>query len=95
MKSWIRDYTLDDTVKVIKRLANICKESGGPLSCELNHMVQTEDWASLINYSFDYMRPTTSDDFLYARQIQALVSKQDFLDIGVDRELVAYKVPSI
>jgi hypothetical protein len=44
----------------------------------------------VINFKFDYTWSFSTDDFIYARQIQALFSKQDFIDLGVDKEAVAF-----
>jgi hypothetical protein len=46
-------------------------------------------YLDLINFKIDYNWAFSSDDFLYARQIQAFLQKQDFLDLKIDKKGVA------
>jgi len=48
-------------------------------------------YLDVINFKFDYTWYFSIDDFTYARQIQGLVAKQDFLDLGIDTKAVAIK----
>jgi hypothetical protein len=54
-------------------------------------MIRDCRYYDVVKFEFDYTWCFSVDDFFYARQIHALVSKQDFLDFGVDREEVAFK----
>jgi len=78
-----------DSLCLIRQLALECAKRGGPLSKQLNQLLEKDDFLGLIDFKFDYSQEFTRDDFIYARQIQALVSKQDFLDLGIDKEKVA------
>jgi len=49
------------------------------------------NYEELINHSFDYRDDSDVEDLIYARQIHALVAKQDYIEIGVDKEQVAFK----
>ena len=65
--------------------------SGGPLSTEIGKLFQQGRYLDVINFKFDYEQDYSKDDFFYARQIQGLLSKQDFLDLGIDKEKVAWE----
>jgi len=88
--SWIKYRTPEESLAILGALAKICMESGGRQSCELYAHVTNNDFRAIIDYSIDYNDPDT-DDIIYARQIQALFSKLDFLPLGVDRESVAFE----
>jgi len=87
--SYITKRTLNGSLEIIQEISRVCSELGGPLSMQLYEHIKEEEYKVVSDYNFDYSQPYTSNDFLYARQIQALVSKQDFLDFGVDRKAVA------
>lgn len=90
--SYLKERTVEESIKLVERLAGSCKEFGGPLTQELYELVMDHDWLSVIDFVFDYENQEyTTDDFIYARQIQGLVEKQDFLDLGIDKEKVAYE----
>jgi len=44
----------------------------------------------LVNHKFIYDTDLDTNDILYARQIHALVAKQDYIDLEVDKEAVAF-----
>lgn len=75
-------------IKVISRA--LCKK-GGALSAEFNQLVQSERFRDLVDREIDYERGYPFEDYLYARQIKALVEKQDVLDLGYDRRKAAEK----
>lgn len=77
-----------ETLSLIRDLSTECAALGGPLSQQLNALVQSGAYRELVDFHID---PRTVDksqitDYLYARQIKALVEKQDFLDLGYDRK---------
>lgn len=88
---YLTELPIDKSLSIISHISSVCSQLGGPLSQELNTLVQEGNYSALINFKFDYQKPYTLNDFVYARQIQALVSKQEFIDLGVDREVEAYK----
>lgn len=82
-------FPIDKSLTIIGRLVGSCSH-GGPLSSELAELFNRKQYLDIINYKFDYSLPYSKDDFFYARQIQGFLSKQDFLDLGIDREQVAW-----
>lgn len=87
---YIKEFPIDKSLIIIGRLVETCARLGGPLSQELRKLFLNGDYLGLINFSFDYSKDYSCDDFLYARQIQALLSKQEWLDLGIDKEAVAF-----
>jgi hypothetical protein len=86
---WIKNRTIPESLEFLGKLSKTCSELGGPLTQELYALVLNKDFKAIIDFTFDYgiERPTGSkvNDVLYARQIQALYSKSEFLNIGVSR----------
>ena len=76
------------TLSFIRDLSSECAVLGGPLCKRLNALVQSGAYRELVDFKFDpvAMDESQLNDYLYARQIKALVEKQDFLDLGYDRE---------
>jgi hypothetical protein len=77
-----------ETLDLIQELSNECARLGGPLSKRLNALVQKGAYRALVDFEIDplALNKDQLNDYLYARQIKALVEKQDFLDLGYDRE---------
>jgi hypothetical protein len=50
--------------------------------------MQEGNYRGVVEFKFDYMAAFTVDDFRNARQIQALLSKQDWLDLGYNPKSV-------
>lgn len=87
---YLRVYPTDKSLIIIGRIAETCSQKGGSLSKTLYSMFLNGDYLGIINFKFDYTADFTRDDFLYARQIQALFSKQKELDLGINKEDVAF-----
>jgi hypothetical protein len=80
-----------ETLAFIQALSQECANLGGPLSERLNALVQKGAYRALVDFEIDPLALDKDqlNDYLYARQIKALVEKQDFLDLGYDREAEA------
>lgn len=87
--SWIKPKSPDASFDVLLSVAQKCSELGGPVSKLLLKMVESRDFLSLVNYDFDYAQFSNLNDAIYSRQIHALFSKSEWLDLGIDRESVA------
>lgn len=76
------------TLSFIRDLSSECAVLGGPLCQELNNLVQRGAFREVVDFKIDVLAldESRSNDYLYARQIKALVEKQDFLDLGFERE---------
>lgn len=84
-------YPTSKSLTIIGRLVGSCMSQGGPLAAKLGTLFLEEKYLELINFKFDYSESFSKDDYYYARQIQGFLSKQDFLDLGLDREKAAWE----
>lgn len=77
-----------ESLALIRELSVECAALGGPISKRLNALVEKGAYRELLEVEIDPLAldKDSSNDYLYARQIKALVEKQDFLDLGYDRE---------
>lgn len=76
------------TLSFIQDLSSECARLGGPLSQALNSLITQGAYRDVVDLKIDpvALDESQSTDYLYARQIKALVEKQAFLDLGWDRE---------
>jgi len=89
--SWIRKRSLDESLRFIMQVSDLCSSLGGPLSKELNKLIQQQKFKEVIDYEIDYNVDYSITDLIYSRQICALVQKQGYIDVGIDTEQTAYK----
>jgi len=87
---YLKRKSLKDSIKILGAIVQECAKLGGPLTDQLFQLFLKKDYIGIARFEFHYELPYTTDDFIYARQIQALFSKQDFLDFGIDTEQVAF-----
>lgn len=78
---------MGETLSLVRELSEACAALGGTRARYLNNLVQSGAYVRVVEYENDpTMVPLEErEDYLYAAQIQALLSKQDFLDLGYDR----------
>ncbi len=88
--SYNKQESAEDSIKFLRELALECASLGGPQSKQVFNLLDEGSYLSVINFTIDYETGDTNDIF-YARQIQALVSKQDFIDLGFDLQKDALK----
>jgi len=76
-----------ETLSLVRDLSKECAALGGHLSKSLNDLIQAGSYRAVVDFKIDgqTMDDTQTNDYCYARQIKALVEKQDFLDLGYDR----------
>jgi hypothetical protein len=85
---WIKNRTIPETLDILESISSVCAELGGQQTRDLFKLVKSKDFASILNYKFVYCQTPSDDeinDMLYARQVHALYSKLDCLEMGVDR----------
>lgn len=87
---WIQERSTDESLVVLRDVARVCASSGGEISSYLYSLVRSEKYSDLLEYNFDYLTISDLNDLVYARQIQALFSKLEPLELpGVDRRYAA------
>jgi len=86
---WVSTRSIGQHVLFMKQMSQAVADLGGPLCQELNTLMQVEDFRGLVEFKFDYDRGYCYSDYCYARQIVALVEKQEFLDLGYNKKRAA------
>lgn len=84
-------FPLDKSLSIIESVSEFLAKDSLPLTSYLNTLLKERRFLELIDFQFDYSENYSLQDFQYARQVQALISKQDWLDLGVDTEEVAFR----
>jgi len=82
------------SIKIVGAIVRECVNLGGPLCVQLSQLFSEGKYLDIINFEFNYDEcdgtNESLNDFLYARQIQALLSKQSFLDLKIDKEAISF-----
>ena len=84
-------FPLDKSLSIIESVSEFLAKDSFPLTGYLNTLLKERKFLELIDFQFDYSENYSLQDFQYARQVQALISKQDWLDLGIDTEEVAFR----
>lgn len=89
--SWIAPRGRHETERFVGKLIETISSLGGTVSRKLCELYLGGRVLDIIDYQFDYDDVHLDvNDLIYARQIQALFSKREDLDLGVDQEQVAW-----
>ncbi len=86
---WERPRPMEQHTLFLKQMSQVCADRGGPVSQSLNALVQSGNLRAVVEYELDYGLGHSAADYCYARQIIALVEKQDVYDLGYDRRKAA------
>lgn len=89
--SWIKLKPIEQHLLFMKQMSQVLAANGGPMCEELNALMQSGRFRDVVEYSLDYSKGRSYTDYCYARQIMALVEKQEFLDLGYDKKRAAVK----
>jgi hypothetical protein len=84
---WISKRCPAESLDFVRAVSSWLAKAGGPLTESLNKLLQEGDYRAVVDFQIDYTEDFTLDDFRYARQVQALLSKQTWLDLGYQPEL--------
>lgn len=100
---WITEKTLSETLVILRELTSQCyllaneqSLNGAPLTKELVDLVDAERYLDVVNYKFDYsssylLSVECINDYRYARQVQGFYQKLADLNLGIDKEAVAFR----
>lgn len=89
--NWIDPFPLDKSKRIIQEVSSLLAKTGGPLTQDLSRLIDQNMLLDLVNFKFDYMRCSSLRDITLARQVHALLSKQEWMDLGIDTRSVAEK----
>lgn len=89
--SWNCTKPIEQHLLFMKQMSQVLAANGGPLCAELDAHMQAGRFRDVVEFKFDYERGYEHSDYCYARQIAALVEKQEFLELGYDKKGAAMK----
>lgn len=88
--SYLSKLGPEATMRLLGELSQACADNGGPLSREINELVQARKFKELLDFQLPYAYDSDVNDLINARQILGFYSKNRDLQIeGVDKEAVA------
>lgn len=95
MYNWVEERTPEESLVILRTLADQCAILGGPVAKQLNYLAQT-DYQSLMDRSLQFLEEHSMidvQDAIYGNQILALFQKSQFLQFrpGWDPEQEAAK----
>lgn len=87
MKRFEENRGRGESLSFIRDLSSECAALGGPLSKQLDALIQSGAYRDVVDFEVDVvaMDESQTQDLVYLRQIKALVEKQSFIDLGFDR----------
>ncbi len=89
MIDWVTPKEAKESEKFLAGVSSLLSELGGPLTKDLARLIREREYIKLVNYQFDYSLDTTVRDFVLARQVHALLQKQEWMNLGIDTKSVA------
>jgi hypothetical protein len=91
MVDWVTPKEAREAKRFLADVSSLLSDLGGPLTRELSALIREGKYVELVNYQFDYRTDTTVRDFVLARQVHALLQKQEWMDLGIDTKAVAMR----
>lgn len=88
---WTQPLRLTETLDVLRDLALGHARMSGPYSRDLTNLLNKRDFVGLIEYGMNYELLASPSQVLHARQALGFFQKLEPLDIGLDKEAVAYR----
>jgi len=88
--AWNEEYPCNESLSIIKGLALHHAHQGGTEGRRIAICIASDDYRTLCDWSLHYDAATSPADLYHCRQALAFYSKAEFVDLGVDRERVAF-----
>lgn len=89
---WISNRSTQESLVILRGLAALCADQGGPVSARINELVQASNWKAVVNFDIEALYSNIEiRDAIMARQILGFFQKLEFIDIGEDRKANALK----
>jgi hypothetical protein len=83
---WTSKRSPMESLDFIRAVSSWLATRSGTLTGQLNQLVQEGKYREVVDFHIDYTGDFSTDDFRDARQIQALFSKQTWMDLGYSPE---------
>lgn len=87
---WTQPLGLADSLEILRSLALEHARESGPYADQIFPLIENRRWVELIAYELDYNIGASPLHVLNARQALGFFQKLEPLDIGVDKEEVAF-----
>jgi hypothetical protein len=84
MKDWVSSWTHEKSFDFLDEVSGLLGTMGGPLTKDLAQLIHRRQFVELVNYQFDYTGDFPARDYFLARQVHALLQKQEWLDLGLE-----------
>lgn len=88
--AWNEEYTQNESIAIIRELALHHAHQGGTEGKRIAACITGDDYRTLCDWSLRYDAADCPADIYHCRQALAFFQKSEFLDLGVDREAVAF-----
>jgi len=88
---WNEQYSPGESIDLLRDLALSHCLKGGKQGAEISQLVRSCRFRELCDYEFSYDLGATPEEVRHCRQALAFFTKLEDLDIGIDKEAVAYE----
>jgi len=88
---WLKEYPYEQSIKILKGLAKHHLEKSGDLGIAALQLLDQDRWADLCDLEVDYRTLASVDQYAHYRQALAFFQKLEPLEMGVDKEAVAFR----
>lgn len=90
MSFFTKQRTAMSSISIVDDIVDYISINALPLTRQICNLAKEGRYLDIIKFEIDYTWAFTTDDFIMARQVQAFYSKADYIELGVDKEVVAY-----
>lgn len=89
---WLEKASPSESIDFYRELALSHAREGGAIGAEIAVLIRRDDLRALVEFEFNYQLPgLTASEVRHARQALAFFSKIQDLEIGIDKEKVAFE----
>lgn len=87
--NWLEEFTLDETLDILRDIALVHACKAGPFAADLLELLENRNWRGLVDFNVDYARGSEMDLY-HLRQSLGLFQKLEQLPLGVDKEAAGW-----
>lgn len=88
---WTQEFSYDESIKILTDLAWTHIKESGPFADALGSFLRHRDWAGLCDFELPYTYDDNPLHLIHARQVLGFFTKFEPLELGVDKEAVAFR----
>ena len=87
---WKEELPLQESLDILRDLALHHCNLAGAMGLEIATLIKESRWKDLCDYEFDYNAGYSVNHYIHARQAMGFFQKLESLEVGVDKEEVAW-----